>query len=81
MKLYEITYIIDDEQEERLLALENRYKKVNGWNEKEILQFAITATSKYDIETKLRFLENEIIKLENDRKEQEENPHKKIYQK
>lgn len=77
MKFYDITYIIEDEQQERLLALAERYEKVNGWNEKEILQFAVTATSKNDIESKLHFLENEIIKLQKDWKEQEKNPKKK----
>ena len=77
MKFYDITYIVEDEQQERLLALAERYEKVNGWNEKEILQFAVTATSKNDIESKLHFLENEIIKLEKDWKEQEENPKEK----
>ncbi len=66
MKFYEITYIVDDEQQEKLSILAERYEKINGWNEKEMLQFAVAATSKGDIETKLRFLENEIIKLEKD---------------
>lgn len=77
MKFYDITYIVEDEQQERLSALAERYEKVNGWNEKEILQFAVTATSKNDIESKFHFLENEIIKLEKDWKEQEENPKEK----
>ncbi len=82
MKFYEITYIIEDEQQERLFALAERYEKVNGWNEKEILQFAVSATSKDDIETKLQFWENEIVKLEKDWKEQKEKPKekKKVYQ-
>ncbi len=78
MKFYDITYIVEDEQQERLLALAERYEKVNGWNEKEILQFAVTATSKNDIESKLHFLENEIIKLEKDWKEQKEKPKESI---
>lgn len=49
MKFYEITYIIEDEQQERLSALAERYEKVNGWNEKEILQFAVAATSKEEM--------------------------------
>jgi len=70
MKFYEITYIIDNEQQEKLSTLAERYQKINGWNEKEILQFAVAATSKNDIETKLRFLENEVAKLEIQRQEQ-----------
>lgn len=57
MEIYEVVYIIEDGQQEKLTALAERYKKINGWDEKEILQFAVTATSKEDIETKLRFLE------------------------
>ena len=77
MKFYEITYIIEDEQQEKLLALAERYEKVNGWNEKDILQFAVTATFKDDIETKLQFLENVIVKLEKDWQEQQEKPKEK----
>lgn len=77
MKFYEITYIIEDEQQERLSALAERYEKVNGWNEKEILQFAVAATSKEEMESKLQFLENEIVKMEKDWQEQEEKPKEK----
>lgn len=77
MNFYEITYIVEDGQQERLSALAERYEKVNGWNEKEILQFAVTATSKDDIETKLQFLEKEIVKLEKDWQEQKKNPKEK----
>lgn len=77
MNFYEITYIIDDRQQEKLSALAERYQKVNGWNEKEILQFAVTANSESDIETKLQFLENEAAKLEKEWREQEEQPKEK----
>lgn len=77
MKFYEITYIIEDEQQERLSALAERYEKVNGWNEKEILQFAVAATSKEEMESKLQFLEKEIVKMEKDWQEQEEKPKEK----
>lgn len=36
MKFYEITYMIEDEQQEWLLALAKCYEKVNGWNEKNL---------------------------------------------
>lgn len=37
-------YIIDNEAlEERLTDLAERYKKINGWTEKDILQFAVNA--------------------------------------
>ena len=64
MKFYEITYMIDDEPHERLSALAERYAKANGWNEKAMLQFATASMSKADIETKLQFLEKQIVLLE-----------------
>ncbi len=77
MKFYEITYIIEDEQNEKLSALAERYEKIKGWSEKEVLQFAIATTSRDDIEIKLHFLENEIIKLEKKWEEQEKNQSKR----
>ena len=80
MKFYEITYIVEDETNERLSKLAERYEKIKGWNEKEILQFAVAATSKTDIETKLNFLEEQIVPLEKEWKKQEEQPNrKKVY--
>ena len=64
MEFYEITYIVEGEAEERLSALAERYKKINGWNKREILQYAIAANYQSDIEWKLQFLEKEIIQLE-----------------
>ena len=63
MNVYEITYIVEGKQQELPSALADRFQKVNGWNEKEILQFAVAATSKNNIETQPRFLENEIVNL------------------
>lgn len=77
MKLYEITYIVDDAQQKKLSALADRYKRINGWSEKEILQFAVAAASKDDIEAKLRFLENDIVRLEKEWQEQEAEPNQK----
>ena len=80
MKLYDITYIIEDEQHERLSALAERYTKINGWNEKEILQFAVAATSKNDIEEKLNFLERQIVSLEEEfKKQKKKNQNRKGY--
>lgn len=59
-----MTYIVEGEAQERLSALAERYKKINGWNEKEILQFAVTAFAKSDIEIKLKFLEKNIERAE-----------------
>lgn len=64
MKFYEITYMLEDEQHERLSELVERYEKIKGWNEKETLQFAVTSTSKADIEGKLQFLEEQIVQME-----------------
>ncbi len=64
MEFYEVTYIVESDAQERLSALAERYKKINGWNEKEILQFAVAATSKADIEQKLQFLEEYISHIE-----------------
>ena len=64
MEFYELTYIVEKDAQERLSALAERYKKINGWKESEILQFAVAATSKTDIELKLQFLEEYISHIE-----------------
>lgn len=84
MKFYEITYMIEDEQHKRLSALAEHYNEIKGWDEKELLQYAVTATVKSDIETKLQFLENQIVQLEKEchgYKEGKNNLHsyKKVY--
>lgn len=66
MKFYELTYILEDEQEEKLLVLTERYRRINGWNEKDLLQFAVTALNRLDMDKKLQFLENRINQLEED---------------
>lgn len=44
MKYIELTHIIDNkEQEEKLSKLAKRYEAINGWSEKDILQFAVNA--------------------------------------
>lgn len=44
MKQFELVYIIDNpEFEKRLEKLAERFKLINGWSEKEILQFAVNA--------------------------------------
>lgn len=75
-KFYELTYIIEGNQQKRFSELAERFKRINGWNEKEMLQFAVTATGQADLEMKLKFLEGIIADLEkggrypNDIKEQ-----------
>ena len=41
MKQFELVYIIDNPEFEKRLA--ERFKLINGWSEKEILQFAVNA--------------------------------------
>ncbi len=50
MKHYNVEIIIDNEQQEqRIEELTRRLKKVNGWNEQEIIQFMLLAFPKiYD---------------------------------
>lgn len=64
MEVYGLTYVFEDEVQERFISLTERYKKVNGWREKDVLQFAINSTFEADIEEKLRFLEKHIVQLE-----------------
>ena len=41
MKFYEVTIILEDGQQERLERLAKRFKRINGWDEREILQFVV----------------------------------------
>ncbi len=66
MNFYELTYIVEDEQQERLSGLARRFEKINGWDEKAMLQFAVNADS--DIERKLLFLEKMLLGLEREGK-------------
>ena len=44
MKHFELEHIIDNKDlEKRLEQLVERYKTINGWDEKELLQFAVNA--------------------------------------
>lgn len=56
-KFYELKYIIEDKQQKRFSELTKKFRKINGWNEKEMLQFAVTATNQVDLDMKLKFLE------------------------
>ena len=71
MEFYELCYIVEDDAQKRLSELAKRYEKINGWNEKDLLQFAVAATSKSDIEVKLRFLEEYITEVELEQYSQE----------
>lgn len=63
MKFYELSYMVEGEAQERLEALAEYYKKINGWDEKDMLQFAVMVMAKSDIEIKLDFLEKSIEKV------------------
>ena len=56
--------MLDDEQEKKLSALAEHYKRINGWNEKDVLQFAVTALNPTDADIKLQFLENQVKQVE-----------------
>ncbi len=44
MKHFELEHIIDNKElEKQLEQLVERYKTINGWDEKELLQFAVNA--------------------------------------
>lgn len=64
MKFIELTHIIDNkEQEEKLAKLAERYKTINGWSEKDILQFAVNAMPLTKVW--LDFMEMKLDELEN----------------
>ena len=63
-KFYELTYMIEDNQQKRLSELAEKFGRINGWNEREMLQFAVTATNPVDLDIKLNFLEAIITDLE-----------------
>lgn len=48
MKHYEVEInLFDEEQQKRMEALEERFKKLNGWNEQSIMQFVIAKHPKF----------------------------------
>lgn len=50
MQSYEITHIIDNEEwENKLAELAKRCEKLNGWSEKDLLQFAVTTVPMYRV--------------------------------
>jgi len=63
MTCYELTFWLEDEQQKRLSNLAEKYKSYNNWNEKDLLQFALTtlANNSNTVEMMLKFLE---LKLE-----------------
>ncbi len=63
MTCYELAFYLEDEQQKRLANLAEKYKKYNNWDEKDLLQFALTvlADNNNFVEMMLKFLE---MKLE-----------------
>lgn len=50
MKVIEVTHIIDNvEQEKQLEELAKRCEKLNGWTEKDLLQFAVQTMPMYHV--------------------------------
>ncbi len=63
MKFYEVTIILEDEQEKRLENLARRFKEINGWGEKEILQFVVNGCTD-NTDAMLAFMEMKAEQLE-----------------
>ena len=64
IKQFELTYIIDNQElEVRLEKLAERYEMINGWSEKDILQFAVNAIPQTKVY--LDFLEIKADEIEN----------------
>ena len=67
MQIYEIQHIIDnDEWEIKFTELAKRCESLNGWSEKDLLQFAVINVPMYKIW--LIYLEDFIIDLEKTQK-------------
>ncbi len=64
MDSYNLSYTPGVEQQKWLSDLARRCKGINGWGVQELLQHAVTANSKADIDLKLDFLEDEVARLE-----------------
>lgn len=62
MTCYELTFWLEDEQQKRLSNLAEKYKSYNNWNEKDLLQFALTvlANNSNTVEMMLEFLEHKL---------------------
>ena len=63
MKFYEVTIILDGRQQERLENLAKRFKKINGWEEWDIMQFAVNGFTGVR-EDMLTFMEKKAAELE-----------------
>lgn len=67
MQSYEITHIVDNKDWEiKLTELAKRCKDLNGWSEKDLLQFAVSSMPMYKVW--LMYLEDFVIDLEQSKK-------------
>lgn len=58
---YNVTLILEDEQEERLQELVKRYEKINDWKGKDLMQFSTCIINK---DLLLDFLESKAKQIE-----------------
>lgn len=66
MKYFEIEHIIENpEWEEKLEELAKRCENINGWTEKELLQFAVQSMPMYKVW--LMYLDDKIHELEQEK--------------
>lgn len=64
MHFYDIVFMLNSEQSERLAQLAEQLRGINNWDETGLLQFIITATESEDVvNAKLDFAENLIKSL------------------
>ena len=63
MRFYEVTIILENGQQERLEKLAHRFKKINGWGEKEILQFVVNGCAG-NTDAMLTFMETKAEQME-----------------
>ena len=67
MQFYEITHIVDNKEwESKFSELAERCKDLNGWSEKDLLQFAVTNMPMYKVW--LMYLEDFVVDLEQSKK-------------
>ena len=68
MQFYEIQHIVDNKEwESKLTDLANRCKDINGWTEKDVLQFAVISMPMYEVW--LMYLDYIINDLEQSKKQ------------
>lgn len=63
MKFYEVTIILEDVQQKRLEKLAERFQKINGWGEEEILQFVVNGFAG-NTDAMLEFMEMKAEQME-----------------